>query len=152
MSANQEPGGGDTGYSPSVFSQDTAVGSDANSLHSLVRNADDDGGPPSRTLRGTDRQPTPADNFHYVSTRVVKEMPRAKAPTDPESRLGKLKNLLKPPVVKAVEALPSHEGKAYHVDERGQVIETTTRRAGECRRGTMNNRWAAGAGGGDGGA
>ncbi|KAK2039878.1 hypothetical protein LZ31DRAFT_65094 [Colletotrichum somersetense] len=146
MSASQEPGRGDTDYSPSVFSQDTAVGSDANSLHPLVRNADD-GGSSSRTLRGTDRQPTPADNFHYVSTRVVKEMPRAKAPTDPKSRFGRLKNLLKPPVVKAVEALPSHEGKTYHVDEQGQVIETTARRAG-----TMSNRWAAGAGGGAGGS
>ncbi|KAK1955764.1 hypothetical protein LY78DRAFT_593405 [Colletotrichum sublineola] len=130
MSANQEPQGANKDYSPSVFSQDTVVGSDANSLHPLTRNADGRSSPP---LRGTDPQPTPADDFHYVSTRVVKEMPRAKAPADPKSRFGKLKNLLKPPVVKAVEALPSHEGKTYHVNEQGQVIETTTRRAGKYR-------------------
>ncbi|KAK2003002.1 hypothetical protein LX36DRAFT_707435 [Colletotrichum falcatum] len=129
MSANQEPQGANTDYSPSVFSQDTVVGSDTNSLRPLVRNTDNGG--PLQPLRGTDSQPAPTDDFHYVSTRVVKEMPRAKTPTDPKSRFGKLKNLLKPPVVKAVEALPSHEGKTYHVDEQGQVIETTTRRAGE---------------------
>ncbi|KAK2063993.1 hypothetical protein LY76DRAFT_587848 [Colletotrichum caudatum] len=138
MSANREPGRGDTDYSPSVFSQDTAVGSDANSLHPLVRNADDGGSSSPRT---------PTDDFHYVSTRVVKEVPRAKAPTDPKSRFGRLKNLLKPPVVKAAEALPSHEGKTYHVDEQGQIIETTTRRAG-----TMINHRAVGAGGGAGGS
>ncbi|WDK21020.1 hypothetical protein CGRA01v4_12309 [Colletotrichum graminicola] len=131
MSANQEPQGADKDYSPSVFSQDTIVGSDANSLHPLVRNADDAGS--SQPLRGTDRQPAPTDDYHYVTTRVVKEMPRAKPPTDPESRFGKLKNLLKPPVVKAVEALTTHEGKTYHVNEQGQVVETTTRRAGEYR-------------------
>ncbi|KAK1981393.1 hypothetical protein LZ30DRAFT_720400 [Colletotrichum cereale] len=135
MSADQKPQGADEDYSPSVFSQDTAVGSDANPLRPLVRNADGS----SQPLRGTDRQPTPADDFHYVSTRVVKEMPRAEAPADAKSRFGRLRNLLKPPVVKAVEALPSHEGKTYHVNEQGQVIETTTRRAG-----TMNNRWAGG--------
>ncbi|KAK1573587.1 LOW QUALITY PROTEIN: uncharacterized protein LY79DRAFT_593830 [Colletotrichum navitas] len=128
MSASREPQGANKDYSPSVFSQDTIVGSDANSLHPLIRNADDGGS--SQPLRGTDRQPAPTDDFHYVTTR---EMPRAKAPTDPESRFGRLKNLLKPPVVKAVEALPSHEGKTYHVNEQGQVVETTTRRAVEYR-------------------
>ncbi|GJC78650.1 hypothetical protein ColLi_01488 [Colletotrichum liriopes] len=131
MSTSQGPQGANKNYDPSVFSQDTLVGSDTNSLHPLVRNAD---GSSSRPLRGTDPQPTPSDDFHYVSTRVVKEMPRAKTPTDPKSRLGKLKNLLKPPVVKAVEALPNHEGKTYHVNEQGQIIETTTRRAGEYRK------------------
>ncbi|TQN71596.1 hypothetical protein CSHISOI_03930, partial [Colletotrichum shisoi] len=133
MSNPQGPREAGKDYSPSVFSQDTLVGSDANSVHPLLtRNADGTIATTSITtspLRGTDPQPSASDNFHYVSTRVVKEIPRAKTPSDPKSPLGRLKNLLKPPVVKAVEALPSHEGKSYHVDEQGQIIETTTRRA-----------------------
>ncbi|KAK6211277.1 hypothetical protein QIS74_10541 [Colletotrichum tabaci] len=139
MSNPQGPQEAGKDYSPSVFSQDTLIGSDANSVHPLLtRNAD---GTTTTTnpLRGTDPQPSASDNFHYVSTRVVKEIPKTKTPSDPKSPLGRLKNLLKPPVVKAVEALPSHEGKSYHVDEQGRIIETTTRRAG-----TTNNRWAAG--------
>ncbi|KAF4837434.1 hypothetical protein CGCSCA4_v012000 [Colletotrichum siamense] len=30
---------------------------------------------------------------------------------------------------RAVEALPSTEGKTYHIDEQGRIIETTVRRA-----------------------
>ncbi|CCF38783.1 hypothetical protein CH063_09788 [Colletotrichum higginsianum] len=135
MSNPQGPQVAGKDYNPSVFSQDTLVGSDANSVHPLLtRNVDGTTTTTTTTspLRGTDPQPSASDNFHYVSTRVVKEIPKAKTPSDPKSPLGRLKNLLKPPVVKAVEALPSHEGKSYHVNEQGQIIETTTRRAGEC--------------------
>ncbi|KAJ0158287.1 hypothetical protein CTA2_11934 [Colletotrichum tanaceti] len=139
MSNPQGPQEADKDYSASVISQDTLVGSDANSVHPLLTRIADGTTTTTTTtttvtnpLRGTDPQPGASDNFHYVSTRVVKEIPKAKTPSDPKSPLGRLRNLLKPPVVKAVEALPSHEGKSYHVDEQGRIIETTTRRAGEC--------------------
>ncbi|KAI8305404.1 hypothetical protein K4K59_012244 [Colletotrichum sp. SAR11_240] len=117
-------------YDPSVFSQDTIVGSDTASIRPLIRDADD-AGAGSAPLRGTDRQPVATDNYHIVSTRVVKEIPKSatKPPADPNSAFSKLKNMLKPPVVKAVEALPSTEGKTYHIDEQGRIIETTVRRA-----------------------
>ncbi|OHE91861.1 hypothetical protein CORC01_12869 [Colletotrichum orchidophilum] len=130
MTSNQGPQTETKNYSPSVFSQDTLVGSDTNSLHPLIRNAE---GTAGQSLRGTDPQPVRADNYHYVSTRVVKEIPKAKTPADSTSALSKFKKMLKPPVVKAVEALPSHEGKSYHVDEQGRIIETTVRRAGTTR-------------------
>ncbi|KAK0373904.1 hypothetical protein CCUS01_09901 [Colletotrichum cuscutae] len=151
-------------YTPSVFSQETLVASDTNSLHPLIRNAED---PSDHPLRGTEPQPARSDNYHYVSTRVVKEIPKAKAPADTMSALSKFKMMLKPPVVKAVEALPSHEGKSYHVDEEGRIIETTVRRAGEWRDmlvsffmsvltwvilGTSRNVFANGDGGGGGGS
>ncbi|TDZ38785.1 hypothetical protein C8035_v006517 [Colletotrichum spinosum] len=93
-------------YSPSVFSQETLQGSVANSLQPLIRNE----GGTTTALRGTQPQPIATDDYHIVSTRVFK-------------------NMLKPPVVKAVEALPSVEGKTYHVDEEGKIIQTTVRRA-----------------------
>ncbi|KAI8275807.1 hypothetical protein K4K56_001271 [Colletotrichum sp. SAR 10_98] len=110
--------------------QDTIVGSDTASIRPLIRDADD-AGAGSAPLRGTDRQPVATDNYHIVSTRVVKEIPKSatKPPADPNSAFSKLKNMLKPPVVKAVEALPSTEGKTYHIDEQGRIIETTVRRA-----------------------
>lgn len=119
-------------YDPSVFSQDTIVGSDTASVHPLIRDADG-AGAGSAPLRGIDRQPVATDNYHIVSTRVVKEIPKSatKPPADPNSAFSKLKNMLKPPVVKAVEALPSTEGKTYHIDEQGRIIETTVRRAGK---------------------
>ncbi|KAL0944974.1 uncharacterized protein CTRU02_202861 [Colletotrichum truncatum] len=131
------------GYNPSVFSQDTITGSDAASISPLIRNAD--GSTTGTPLRGTDPQPVPSDNFHYVSTRVVKEIPKSalKAP-DPNSKFTKFKNMLKPPAVKAFEALPSAEGKTYHIDEQGRIIETTVRRGA-----TMGNIY--GTGGGNGG-
>ncbi|KAF6834182.1 hypothetical protein CMUS01_06255 [Colletotrichum musicola] len=128
-SGQNPPTGASKDYNPSVFSQDTLVGSDTTSLHPLIRGADDAGtGTP---LRGTQPQPRPTDNFHVVSTRVVKEIPKSatRPPPNPNSRLSRLRNMLKPPVVKAVEALPSVEGKTYHVDEQGRIIETTVRRA-----------------------
>ncbi|TDZ49670.1 hypothetical protein CTRI78_v007937 [Colletotrichum trifolii] len=114
-------------HSPSVFNRETLQGSDANSLHPLIRNEDGT----TTALRGTQPQPIATDDYHIVSTRVVKEIPKSaiKPTADPSSRLSKFKNMLKPPVVKAVEALPSVEGKTYHVDEEGRIIETTVRRA-----------------------
>lgn len=122
----------ETEYDPSVFRQDTIVGSDTASVDPLIRDTDNTGAG-SSPLRGTQPQPVPTDDYHIVSTRVVKEIPKSatKPPTDPKSTFGKLKNMLKPPVVKAVEALPSAEGKTYHVDEQGRIIETTVRRAGK---------------------
>ncbi|TDZ19790.1 hypothetical protein Cob_v007277 [Colletotrichum orbiculare MAFF 240422] len=113
--------------SPSVFSQETLQGSVANSLHPLIRNEDGT----TTALRGTQPQPIATDDYHIVSTRVVKEIPKSaiKPTAGPSLRLSKFKNMLKPPVVKAVEALPSVEGKTYHVDEEGRIIETTVRRA-----------------------
>ncbi|KAF9880202.1 hypothetical protein CkaCkLH20_02156 [Colletotrichum karsti] len=131
-------------YDPSVFSQDTIVGSDTASASPLIRDADNIGAS-SGGLRGTQPQPFPTDNYHFVSTRVVKEIPKSatKPPTDPHSTFGKLKNMLKPPVVKAVEALPSAEGKTYHVDEQGRIIETTVKRAA-----VQKGHLSAGGGGG----
>ncbi|KXH44133.1 hypothetical protein CSIM01_04437 [Colletotrichum simmondsii] len=128
MASTQGPQPETKSYSPSVLSQETLVASDTNSHHPLIRNAQD---PIDHPLRGTEPQPARSDNYHYVSTRVVKEIPKAKAPADTTSALSKFKRMLKPPVVKAVEALPNHEGKSYHVDEEGRIIETTVRRAGE---------------------
>ncbi|KAJ0309644.1 hypothetical protein COL5a_010594 [Colletotrichum fioriniae] len=131
-------------YTPSVLSQDTLVASETTSLHPPISNAE---GATDRPIRGTEPQPARSDNYHYVSTRVVKEIPKAKTPTDTTSALSKFKRMLKPPVVKAVEALPSHEGKSYHVDEEGRIIDTTVRRAG-----TSRNVFANGDGGGGGGS
>ncbi|KAF4773419.1 hypothetical protein HER10_EVM0000178 [Colletotrichum scovillei] len=144
MASTQGPHSETKSYSSSVLSQDTLVASDTNSLHPLIRNAQD---PVDHPLRGTEPQPARSDNYHYVSTRVVKEIPKAKVPTDTTSALSKFKRMLKPPVVKAVEALPNHEGKSYHVDEEGRIIETTVRRAG-----TSRNVFANGDGGGGGGS
>ncbi|PKS09837.1 hypothetical protein jhhlp_004460 [Lomentospora prolificans] len=71
---------------------------------------------------------TETDYFYYKE-RVVDKMPEKKVPRDPESALGKLKGLFKPPVVKAHERLPKREGKFYHIDNEGKIIETTVRRA-----------------------
>ncbi|KAF6805684.1 hypothetical protein CSOJ01_09329 [Colletotrichum sojae] len=132
-SSQNPPAGTNKEYNPSVFSQDTIIGSDTTSLHPLTRGVDDSNtaGNSSAPLRGTQPQPRPTDNFHVVSTRVVKEIPKSatRPPPNPNSRLSRLRNMLKPPVVKAVEALPSVEGKTYHVDEQGRIIETTVRRA-----------------------
>ncbi|KAL2876607.1 hypothetical protein SGCOL_008185 [Colletotrichum sp. CLE4] len=144
MASNQASHTDPKDYSPSVFSQDTLVASDTNSLHPLIRNAESNTDQP---LRGTEPQPARSDNYHYVSTRVVKEIPKAKTPADPNSASSKFKRMLKPPAVRAVEALPTHEGKSYHVDEEGRIIETTVRRAG-----TSRNVFANGDAGGGGGS
>ncbi|TEA12248.1 hypothetical protein C8034_v006017 [Colletotrichum sidae] len=93
----------------------------------LIRNEDGT----TTALRGSQPQPIATDDYHIVSTRVVKEIPKSaiKPTAGPSLRLSKFKNMLKPPVVKAVEALPPVEGKTYHVDEEGRIIETTVRRA-----------------------
>lgn len=122
-SNTSQPEGSGKEYNPSVLSQETLVGSDTNSLHPLVRNNDG-------AATSADASPGAAGSFYYVSTRVVKEIPRSATPTDPSSTLGKLKKLLKPPAVKAAEGVPSRVGKTYHVDEQGQIIETTTTKAG----------------------
>ncbi|KAK7450757.1 hypothetical protein CaCOL14_007116 [Colletotrichum acutatum] len=143
MASTQEPSG-NKNYTPSVLSQDTLIASDTNSLHPLIRHAEESTQQP---LHGTEPQPARSDNYHYVSTRVVKEIPKAKTPAETTSALSKFKRMLKPPVVKAVEALPNHEGKSYHVDEEGRIIETTVRRAG-----TSRNVFANGDGGGSAGS
>lgn len=71
---------------------------------------------------------TPSDYFYY-KTRFVERMPPVKAATPSGSTLGKLKALLKPPVVSASEKLPKREGRFYHVDGEGRVVETTVRKA-----------------------
>jgi len=94
--------------------------SETTTLNCIV---DEDGNPVPEIPRSTE-----ADYFYYEET-VVDKMPAKKPPRDPESMLGKLKAIFKPPAVKAVEHLPKREGKFYHVDEQGRVIQTTVRRA-----------------------
>ncbi|KXH64795.1 hypothetical protein CSAL01_10554 [Colletotrichum salicis] len=81
MASTEGPQGNTKDYSPSVFSQDTLVASDTNSLHPLIRNAESTTYQP---LQGTEPQPARSDNYHYVSTRVVKEIPQGQDVCRPE--------------------------------------------------------------------
>jgi hypothetical protein len=70
-------------------------------------------------------------SYFYYETKVVDKMPEQKAvrAKNTTSKLGKLTEMLKGPAVKGHEKTPKREGKFYHVDEQGRVIETTVTRA-----------------------
>jgi hypothetical protein len=90
---------------------------------------------------------TPRDYF-YAETRVVERVPdeyyakqrrRAEdtaAATAAEKRgkkgdlLARLKSALASPAVERHRQIPQREGKFYHVNEKGEIVETTVRRAG----------------------
>ncbi|SPO06071.1 uncharacterized protein DNG_08760 [Cephalotrichum gorgonifer] len=68
--------------------------------------------------------------YYFFKTRVVEKMPETRESRE-STVLGKLTAKLKKmtPAAKAAARVQKREGKYYHIDERGQVIETTVRRA-----------------------
>ncbi len=101
----------------SVFSEETLVDNADSMIDSHARSSTEE----SQHLH--------SHTYLYVKKRVVKKMPEQKPPVDSTSHLGKLRTMLKSPAVKAAEKVHKVEGKSYHVDENGQIIETTVRRA-----------------------
>ena len=85
------------------------------------------------TLRPEDKPEAPKPKgYYYTETRIVKEIPKSylkEQGAKPLSKLDKLRNKLKPPVVKMQEQLPKTEGVTYHVNEKGEIIETRMTRA-----------------------
>jgi hypothetical protein len=73
-------------------------------------------------------QPIDESSYFFYTTKVVDKMPEKKV-EDPTSKMSKFKAFLKPPAVKAAENVPQREGKFYHVNEQGQIIETKVTRA-----------------------
>ncbi|KAH6695414.1 hypothetical protein F5X68DRAFT_272777 [Plectosphaerella plurivora] len=91
------------------------------------------------------RRGAPQD-FLITKTRVVKSIPEQKE-KKPNGKLKSFFGKFKSPALRRYEEAPKVEGKTYHTNEKGEIIETTTTKA------AGRPGWAAGTVGmGDGSA
>lgn len=67
-------------------------------------------------------------DYLITKTRVVKSMPKQKE-VKPDGKLKSFLGKFKSPALKRYEEAPKVEGKTYHVNEKGEIIETTTTKA-----------------------
>jgi len=100
--------------------------SEASSVYKPTLVLDEDGYPVDEVPVANESE----KSYFYYETKVVDKMPeqRAAKTEDTTSKLGKLKEMLTGPAIKGYEKTPKREGRFYHVDEQGRVIETRVTR------------------------